>query len=442
MIQTRPRLAGGFWLYLAVTGLFPLPAAQSDGRSESSSSPRVSSAVRVAALEKVAGYLRSAPGDIEQPAVLAPFLEQLYRIDGLKLHEPVHILHFGDSHTAADEWTDGVRRLLKERFGDGGPGFAFAGHPFPGYHRFDVRAGGGTGAWRAEGLRLAEGDGYFGLGGVSISTQRADQSVFIETECDVLEIHYLQQADGGTLALYDGDELVEKFSTAGELGAAFKRYQTTSGQHRFTLKTLTNRPVRLFGWAADRNSGVTYEALGINGAEASVILRWNEDMLATYLQLRKPALIVLAYGTNEAVEPRRSVEPYQTMFSTLLERFRRACPSVPILVIGPPDGYVRSHGRWHPLPDADGIIAAQQNACRRTGCAFWDMRERMGGAGAMRDWAFAGLAQRDYIHFTQAGYHRLAEILVTDLLKQYDLFKKVRSLLMDSGLHGQTNQNH
>jgi lysophospholipase L1-like esterase len=381
-------------------------------------------------MERVTGYLDTSAAGIEQPAALVPFFEHLYQTGRMSPDGPVHILHFGDSHTAADEWTGDVRRFLKEHFGDGGPGFVLAGHPFPGYHRSDVR-GGSTSGWRAEGFHSTQGDGYYGLGGISLSTERADQSVFIETECDTLEIHYLQQNNGGTVALYDGERLIDKFSTDGELGPAFKHYEASPGPHRFTLKTLTARPVRLFGWAADRKAGLTYEALGINGVEASVILHWNEAMLATYLQRRHPALIVLAYGTNEAVE-RRSSQAYQTMFSTILERFRRACPGTPILVIGPPDGYVRMRGRWQPLPEADGIIAAQQAACRQRSCAFWDMRGRMGGEGSMRDWAFAGLAQGDYIHFTSAGYHRLAEVLFSDLARQYDAFKKIRSLLMDA----------
>jgi hypothetical protein len=80
-------------------------------------------------------------------------------------------------------------------------------------------------------------------------------------------------------------------------------------------------------------------------------------------------------------------------------------------------------------------------ACRGD-CAFWDMRQRMGGVGSMRDWAFAGLAQGDYIHFAPAGYHRLAEALFADLMRQYETFRKVRSLLMDPASHGPTNQNH
>jgi len=377
---------------------------------------------------------------IEQSAVLVPFFEQLFLLSSRQNHPPVHILHFGDSHTAADEWTGGLRDLLKERFGDGGSGFSVAGHPFPGYRRFDAN-GGGSAGWHADGLRSAAGDGYFGLGGVSISTVQAGQSVFIETECDSIEIDYLQQPNGGTVALYDYDQRLEEFSTAGDLGPGFVSYQIPLGPHRFTLKTLTSRPVRLFGWAADKQAGITYEALGINGAEASVILRWDEKMLATYLRRRNPGLIVLAYGTNESVEPKANIESYRAMFSSLLQMFRRALPATAILVVGPPDGYLRYRGKWQLLAEVDGIITAQQSACRENGCAFWDTRERMGGMGAMRDWVFAGLAQGDYIHFTPAGYRQLAGVLFADIMNQYETFKRIRQELLGPVSHGQANQD-
>ena len=189
---------------------------------------------------------------------------------------PVHIVHFGDSHSAADDWTGELRRLLKEKFGDGGSGFSLAGRPFAGYHRYDVQEGGSAGS-RSDGLRSASGDGFFGLGGISSSAAPLGQSVFIDTNCDHLEIDYLQQPDGGDLALYDHDELLQKFSTSGELGPGIFTYQPAkTGVHHFILKTLDSKLTRLFGWVSDKNTGVTYEALGINGTEASVILHWDE----------------------------------------------------------------------------------------------------------------------------------------------------------------------
>ena len=214
------------------------------------------------------------------------------------------------------------------------------------------------------------------------------------------------------------------------------RYQVTPGPHRFTLKTLDSRPVRLFGWVADKDTGVTYEALGINGAEASVIMKWDANLLAQYLERREPGMIVLSYGTNEASDPNWTHESYEELFSSLLQRLRQDAPAASILVIGPPDRWARVRGVWHPLEGVDRIIAAEQAACKANGCAFWDSRERMGGKGSMRDWVYSGLAQADYVHFTVAGYHRLAEALFGDLMRQYESYRKTRLEITDQIQYG------
>jgi hypothetical protein len=174
--------------------------------------------------------------------------------------------------------------------------------------------------------------------------------------------------------------------------------------------------------------------MGIDGVEASVMLRWDEEMFAAYVRRRNPGLVVLAYGTNEAVDQSWNAEKYRSMFSAVLQRIRRAIPTASILVIGPPDSWSRSGGIWRPLPGLDGIIEAQQAACRENGCAFWDTRQRMGGTGSMSDWVHAGLAQHDYIHFTPAGYRQLATAFFADVMRVYERFGRVRLEISDSVL--------
>ena len=93
---------------------------------------------------------------------------------------------------------------------------------------------------------------------------------------------------------------VERISTAGESAPSYFHYESEPGAHRLEVETLEHAPVRLFGWVAEKPTGVTYEALGINGAQASMILNWNEVVLKSNIERRNPALIVLSYGTNEA----------------------------------------------------------------------------------------------------------------------------------------------
>ncbi len=57
----------------------------------------------------------------------------------------------------------------------------------------------------------------------------------------------------------------------------------------------------------------------------------------------------------------------------------------------------------------DTINEAQRQAAVATGCAFWDLRAKMGGKGSMLQWVQAGLAQVDHVHFTGPGYRVLGD---------------------------------
>jgi lysophospholipase L1-like esterase len=188
--------------------------------------------------------------------------------------------------------------------------------------------------------------------------------------------------------------------------------------------------VRLFGWVAENSRGVTYEELGINGAQASIALNWDEVTLRSNIERRNPALIVLAYGTNEAGRKDWTVESYRDMFIQLIGRFRKDAPTATILIIGPPDRYIRTRLRgWIAMENIDLIVEAQRQAAAATGCAFWDLRAKMGGKGAMKEWVLAGMAQGDYVHFTGAGYRMIGDTVFRDLMSQYDLFLKARENL-------------
>src|SRR5204863_8259176 len=124
------------------------------------------------------------------------------------------------------------------------------------------------------------------------------------------------------------------------LGAGYAEYQgveVAAGPHRFEVETLQRAAVRLFGWVTEKDRGITYGTLGINGAQASIVFRWDEALLASHIARRNPALIVLAYGTNEATNPDWTAETYRDMFSALLQRMRQAAPTASSLVLGPPD---------------------------------------------------------------------------------------------------------
>jgi lysophospholipase L1-like esterase len=390
----------------------------------------VSAATRAEAHEGVVEKVsKGAELPVENAAALVPFFEQLYRQQHGELSGPLRALHYGDSHVAADEWTGDIREHLQQTFGDGGSGYSIAGRPWNSYRRLDVKSG-STRGWHSDGLVGRTGDGIYGLGGVSMSTTAPRQSIFLLAEAQRFELYYLQQPGGGAIQIYDNGMPVERISTDGETAPNYFHYDAEPGQHRLEVETLEHAPVRVFGWVAEKPTGVTYEALGINGAQASMILNWNDAVLKSNIERRNPALIVLSYGTNEGGHKDWTLESYRDMFTHLIERLRRDAPTATILVIGPPDRAIRVRGKgWVTLDGMDLIVEAERQAALAQGCAFWDQRAKMGGKGSMRQWVQAGMAQGDYTHLTAPGYHMIGDAMFRDLMSEYDLFVKAREAL-------------
>jgi lysophospholipase L1-like esterase len=382
---------------------------------------------------------------IENPHALAYFFEQLHQLEVDPKSQLVRIIQFGDSHTAADVFTGALRSLFQEKFGDGGAGFSYAGYPFAGYRIHGTKRAQSTG-WTALGTHLADiGDGKVGMGGVSLSTNAAGNWVSVDADATSLELQYLIQPGGGSVEIRDNDTLIATVSTAAPppttnpvvatdstpaqtettgdplAQAAVYKASLLPGPHHIEVLTIQDAPVRLFGLSTENSSGITYEAAGINGAEASLFLRWNEALQEPLLGGLNPALVVLAYGTNEASDRNWTEESYAAMFTRIVERVRRAAPNASILVVGPPDRALRVGRRsWAPFSGVDRIVAAQRAVCRQMHCAYWDQRTRMGGLGSMREWVAVSWAQPDHTHFTGEGYNELASALFSDILQQYD----------------------
>ena len=402
----------------------PAPRRAATPRSSVSATTRAEAHEGV--VEKV---FRGAQLPVENAAALVPFFEQLYRQQHGELAGPLRALHYGDSHVAADEWTGDIRERLQQTFGDGGSGYSLAGRPWNSYRRFDVKSG-STRGWHSDGLVGRTGDGMYGLGGVSMTASSPRQSVYLVAEGQQFELYYLQQPGGGAIQIYDTGAPVERISTDGESAPSYFHYDAEPGAHRLEAETLDRAPVRLFGWVAEKPTGVTYEPLGINGASASMMLDWNEAVLKSNIERRNPALIVLSYGTNEAGRNGWSLESYRDMFVRLIERLRADAPTAAILVAGPPDRAVRKRGKgWVTLDNMDTIVEAEREAALAQGCAFWDQRAKMGGKGSMREWVLAGMAQNDYVHLTAPGYHMIGDAMFRDLMSEYDLFVKAREAL-------------
>jgi hypothetical protein len=377
----------------------------------------------------------SLPGRIEFPESLDHFFARLKDEESGDNQQTVRILQFGDSHTAADMFTGRMRSLFQQRFGNGGAGFTYAGHPFAGYRILGTSRAQSNG-WVDEGVHFNKiVNTELGLGGVANTSTHAGDSIGLDAPCALLQVQYLNQPDGGSFSVTEDGRELGHVSTDNPVSAeTFESPCTSSSEsgliHHFQVVADSGRPVRLFGTVTER-PGTTYEALGLNGAEAALMLRWDQPIFTSYLKQRDPSLIVLAYGTNEASNHNWTYESYSEVMGKIVDMLHATVPDASVLVVGPPDRSLRVGRRrsahWQTFAATVRISDAQRDVCKTHGCAFWDWRARMGGLGSMNRWASEGLAQQDHTHFTSAGYIQLADLFYSDIIGAYEVWKGLHS---------------
>jgi len=371
---------------------------------------------------------------MENGGALKHFYEALAKADAGQSHDDVTVLHFGDSHTAADYETGPLRRALQARFGEGGRGFVAIGEPWKHYVQEGVRSG-SSHDWSPERSHPTKGskgrlvgDGMYGLGGVAIHTSSAGARAWTEltAKASRIEVAYLQQPRGGSFDVFIDGARAGHVSSRGANESAWRAFAASDGPHRVEVDATGDGDVRVFGAVLDRDQvGLTYDALGINGARVTNVLAWDEAHMAEQIRHRAPDLVVLAYGTNESGDTDVPIETYERQLVDLLGRVARAAPSASCMLLGPPDRAVHTHEGWGTVPRLLDIIATQRRVAQAAGCAFFDQLEAMGGPGTISQWADESQprAQRDRVHLTREGYAQLASAVAADLIHGYGAWR-------------------
>lgn len=412
----------------------PGPAAAATSLAKPA--PRNATAIAETPAEIVSKERAPLVGALERPVALRRFFEAMARLESGRAQEDVRVVQFGDSHTAADVETAQIRRAMQARFGDGGRGFVPIGRPWKHYFQEGIRVGMTPADWSQERTKAkGHGDGLYGLAGFSLATHTAGARAWtdITAKTSRAEIAYLEQPNGGAFdVLVDGVRVV-RIATRGERTvSAYRSFDVLeTSAHQLEVRSVGDGDVRVFGVALDRaQHGVVYDALGIGGAQVHVALTWNEPHWAEQLRHRAPNLVVLAYGTNESVEPDYPQALYERRLVDVLGRIARAVPTASCLLLGPPDRAIETKDAWLTSPKLVEIIASQKRVAEAAGCAFYDQMQAMGGEGSMATWAAEEppRAQKDRVHLTKEGYQQLGSTFASDLMRSYAVWRRESGL--------------
>lgn len=340
------------------------------------------------------------------------------------------LVFFGASHVASDLFTGDIRRELQTRFGDAGHGFVLPVHPWRTYRHRDINIESDAKRWETHRIRVGDSEvERVGIAGIAMASSRPGSFGAVRTAQDgdhgrnasFFELYYLKTPRGGDLdVLIDGKRARRITTRASKTEPGYATFRVPDGPHSFELRTLSRRPVWLFGLTVERDQpGVVVDTLGINGSRARYQLLWDDDLYQEHLRRREPDLVVLAYGTNESGDE-SPLAGYERDLRAVVERMREAVPDASCLLIGPSDRPTQVEERvFEDRTRTAELIEVQHRVALEHGCGFFDLVAFQGGALSMVQWAAndPAYAAQDHVHYTRLGYQRLGEVLLSALLE-------------------------
>ena len=340
------------------------------------------------------------------------------------------LLFYGASHVASDLFTGYIRRELQARYGDAGHGFLLPVHPWRTYRHRDINIESDGKRWETQRIRVGDSEvERAGLAGIAMMSQHPGSfgAVYTAQEGEYgrtagfFELYYEKHPRGGEMDVFIDGRKARRISTrAAKVSTGYATFRVPDASHRFEIRTLSKRPVRVYGLVVERDQpGVIVDTLGINGSRVRYQLLWDEAVYQEHLRRRKPDLVVLAYGTNESGDE-SPLEDYEQSLRAVLQRMRDAVPEASCLLIGPSDRPLQVEERvFEDRSRTASLIEVQHRVALEQGCGFFDLVAFQGGALSMVQWAANDPAygSQDHIHYTRIGYQRLGEVLLSALLE-------------------------
>ena len=343
----------------------------------------------------------------------------------------VSILQIGGSHIQADIYTEVFRQWLDSLNGGLRParGFIF---PFsvaktnnpPGYK---VRRGG---EWQKARCSVRKPRPALGVSGITVFTGSPAAWFSIDTDPDSAgrwlssSLRLLARSRTGWLVpVIDLGDTSLRPSSTDSLGYVFRLPRPAS---RFVLRfeTDTASGARADTFFVDGiipgadDDGITFHTIGVNGASVPAYLRC--ELFERQLAALRPDLVILSIGINDASGPNFSADAFREGYDRLLATFRRVNPRCAFIFVTNNDSKRRARRRRR-VVNTNGPVAREAfvSMAEKWQGGLWDLFCIMGGLGSMAQWQKAGLAQKDNVHFTRAGYKVVGAMFYDAFLNFY-----------------------
>ena len=351
----------------------------------------------------------------------------------IKNNELIHILHYGDSQIEADRITGFIRQKFQEQFGGKGPGLIPAIQPIPSssveqaasenMERFTIAGNLVNEAGHNRYGILGQTVAINGGGTITVATRNLKSTFENAKDFSKVRVFVSRNSQNFSASLQTGNNdpvtrtLPDEKSIPSTLYWEFK-----TPIRKFELYFSGNAEISAI--ALDGNAGVTVDNIPLRGSSGTFFTSIDVNTFLPILKELNVRLIILQFGGNRmpSLKSTKAIDEYTKSIAKQINHLYDIYPAAKILFIGPSDMSTMQDGRLKTYPYLIEAVQGIKETVLENGAAFWNMFEVMGGENSMIEWVKnnPAWAASDYIHFTERGAAKIAEMFCESLMIYYN----------------------
>jgi len=377
---------------------------------------------------------------IQQPNHEA--LKKFYDALSQAKNRKVTIVHIGDSHIQPDGYSYNLRNILQKEFGYAGRGMIFP-YRAAGTHNAFTHYSEIKGKWEGDFNTRRERKFDIGITGATAHTSDPTASVKIgfrneasKADFDLVKLYYKRSPHTFNLKVTVNDSASFLVNCVADTASTlpYLMFRVPRGTKTLTLSMekvtkklndsttiTTSNFFELYGlsFELEKENGILYHAVGINGAPFEAIMRQN--LMETQIKEMNPDLVIIDMGGNEYYGRGVVKDIYASRLTQIVKSIQKWCPNASILLSSPHEFYYRRYYNRNWGKDARDVtkqVAFDNN------CGFWDNYAISGGRYAVPQWQKEGLFGFDRIHLTPQGYGFRGTLMAQGLMQSYNVYRK------------------
>ena len=356
-----------------------------------------------------------------------------YFFDALKKagSEKIRIAHYGDSGNEGDNITSSIREEMQKEFGGNGVGFLSITSQDITFRLTTKQSFSGN--WKTVSV-ITGNPGNIPLGingfvaipqGVSwVKYQTTSWLPYLKT-FGLVRLFYSNAKNSTIKYSFDnGAEQTAALKTGSGVQELLLKVPDGSAQSVKITTTMADQAY-FYGASLENGNGVYVDNFPWRGNTGLGFNNISESQFMQFSKLLNYKLLILAFGANETSFGSSDNSWYENQMVKVINNLKKAFPQTSILLLGVGDRAVKRGTRFVTDPNIPPLIKTQQDIAAKTGVAFWNLFEAMGGYNSMESWVNASppLALMDYTHPSWQGAKKVGQMIAKAIITAYKQYK-------------------